>query len=703
MHDIHHTLQQYFGYSTFRPLQKEIISDILAKKDVFALMPTGGGKSLCYQLPALLSPGVTIVVSPLISLMKDQVDTLRFNGVKAACLNSSFSSEEQTRIEHELLKNQVSLLYIAPERLMQSRTFNLLRHIKISSFAIDEAHCISEWGHDFRPEYRNLQNIRTVFPGIPVIALTATATERVKQDIINQLQLTSAATYQASFNRANLHYSVKRKDRDVEQLTEYISTHPNQSGIIYCQTRDKVDSITTTLDRRGFKVLPYHAGLADATRREHQERFKRDDVDVMVATVAFGMGIDKPNVRFVIHQGLPSSLERYYQETGRAGRDGLPSDCILLYSYVDVHTIEFFISQKENRKEQEIAAWQLKQMVSFAETNLCRRDRLLRYFGEEYTENCKACDNCIEPVETFDATIIAQQILSCVFHLQERFGASYIAKILTGSRAKRITDNNHDQLSTHGLMKGTLPQNITAYIREMASLGYLAITQDEYPVVQFTEKSLAVLKGKEKVSLHKIVSPFISSVKDTTTASQFDQSLFQKLRVLRKQLADKYNVPPYVIFSDASLKEMCVAYPQSIEAFSHIKGVGAQKLRQYGTMFVEAIKSYYASQKRFYTQSSPSSTVEHTMMLYQQGLSVKQIATKRGFSETTILSHIEEAYLQGADINIDDFVSPAKQPVIQEAFKKLGVERLAPVKETLGEHYSYTDLRFVRALLIRSR
>lgn len=592
MHDIHATLQKYFGYNTFRPLQQEIISDVLAKKDVFALMPTGGGKSLCYQLPALLAPGVTIVVSPLISLMKDQVDALRFNGIKAACLNSSFSFEEQNNVENQLLNNEVTLLYIAPERLMQDRTFALLQKIRISSFAIDEAHCISEWGHDFRPEYRNLQHIRLLFPGIPVIALTATATERVKQDIINQLQLTGAATYQASFNRANLLYSVKRKDRDVEQLTEYLSTHPNQSGIIYCQTRDKVDSITTTLDRRGFKVLPYHAGLPDTTRREHQERFKRDDVDVMVATVAFGMGIDKPNVRFVIHQGLPSSLERYYQETGRAGRDGIQSECVLLYSYADVNTIEYFITQKENVQEQEIATWQLRQMVSYAETNLCRRKRLLQYFGEDYVENCKSCDNCTEPVATFDATIIAQQILSCVFHLQERFGASYIAKILTGSRAKRITDNNHDQLSTHGLMKGTLPQNITTYIREMATLEYLAITQDEYPVVRFTEKSLAVLKGKEKVALHKIQNPFTSSNKETINSTQFDQSLFQKLRILRKQLADKYNVPPYVIFSDASLKEMTTFYPQTIEAFSHIKGVGAQKLKRYGKIFIDAIKEY---------------------------------------------------------------------------------------------------------------
>ncbi|MEN9328732.1 MAG: helicase RecQ [Candidatus Parcubacteria bacterium] len=708
MHDIHHTLRQYFGYSTFRPLQEQIIRDTLDKKDVLALMPTGGGKSLCFQLPALLRKGVTIVISPLISLMKDQVDALRFNGIQAAYLNSTLTQADQQEIEKQLVHNQLSLLYIAPERLMQQKTMAFLKQLQIASFVIDEAHCISEWGHDFRPEYRQLNTLRPAFPDTPVAAFTATATPRVKTDIINQLNLTNASIYQVSFNRSNLQYRVQRKENDIQQIAEHVHEHPNQSGIIYCQTRDKVDTIAALLQQNGYKALPYHAGLDDSVRKDHQEQFKRDDVDLIVATIAFGMGIDKPSVRFIIHHGLPSSIERYYQETGRAGRDGLTSECILLYSPADVNTIDYFIRQKENISEQDIARWQLRQMVTFAETALCRRSHLLQYFGEEYKQNCQSCDNCLQPPGVFDATVIAQQILSCVYRLHESFGVSYVTKILTGSRSQRITQYGHDQLSTYGLIKGYTRPDVTAFIRELAEQGYLVITTDTYPVVRLTEKSAAVLKGTETVYLHTLKQKHLHAA--STIDTQFDEPLFAELRVARKRLADKHDVPPYVIFSDAALKEMAVYYPQTHDQLAQIKGVGEQKLKLYGNLFIEIIKSYCEPQgiqpksifqKKPQPKTTNNSSVEHTLALYQQGLSLKEIATQRKLSVNTIAGHLEQAFVNGADIDISKLIHPTKQQTITKAFKKIGMDRLTPVKAHLGEDYSYEELRLVRAVLSR--
>lgn len=595
MRDTNAILQKYFGYTEFRPLQKEIITDLMDQHDVFVLMPTGAGKSLCYQIPALVQPGLTIVVSPLIALMKDQVDGLVHNGIPCAYLNSSLTHDEQSQIKKRLQENELSLLYVAPERLMQEHFLEYLKQLPVTLFAIDEAHCISEWGHDFRKEYRELRRLRDVFPGVPIIALTATATPRVKADIVTNLQLQQAKHYQASFNRPNLHYVVRRKNRVRDQVLEYVKNHSGESGIIYCQSRDKVDETAAFLTHHGIRALPYHAGLSDNMRQDHQEQFLRDDIDIIVATIAFGMGIDKPDVRFVIHADLPSNIERYYQETGRAGRDGLPSECLLLYSPGDKASIEYFIQQKDE-KEQINARNLLRRMTQFAQTTGCRRKQLLSYFDEEWMdETCASCDNCIAPPEIFDGTVLAQKVLSCVYRLNQRFGARYVADILLGSQVQKIIQNGHNNLSTYGIVTDYGSKELLGYIQELIELGYIHQQDGQYPTLQLTEKSKAVLKGEEKVFLHKL------QIKEKRqrifVGSDSDYQLFDVLRTLRKKLADERKVPPYIIFSDVTLKEMVSAMPKNKDEFALIKGVGKQKLVQYADTFLSEIQKFEQKHK----------------------------------------------------------------------------------------------------------
>ncbi len=586
-------LKKYFGYESFRPLQEGIIDAILAKQDVFVLMPTGAGKSLCYQIPALLQDGLTIVISPLIALMKDQVDGLRQNGIAAEYLNSSLSADEQKRVKLRIQAGELSLLYVAPERLMQESFLAYLKKLPVRLFAIDEAHCISEWGHDFRKEYRELNRLKKEFPGIPLVALTATATSRVRQDIIGSLGLQSGKHYQASFNRPNLSYMVYRKDKSREQVLAYISKHQGESGIVYCQSRDKVERMAAFLKEAGVRALPYHAGLEDGVRQKNQEAFLREDVDVIVATIAFGMGIDKPNVRFVIHADLPSNLERYYQETGRAGRDGLPSECILLFSSGDKAGIEYFISQK-SPEEQVIARMLLRHMLNFAQTTGCRRKQLLSYFDESWDQDvCSSCDNCVNPPELFDATTLAQMILSCVYRVGQRFGTRHIIDILLGSANKKVLQNGHDKLSTYGIVKDYSSKELGGYMQELIELGYLTQENGQYPTLQLTQKSNAVLKGKETVSLHKLSIP--DKKRHVAFDDSIDYSLFNRLRALRKKLADKQNVPPYIVFSDVTLKEMASRMPRTREDFSVIKGVGKQKLEKYADIFLAEISTVTAA------------------------------------------------------------------------------------------------------------
>lgn len=634
---MHSVLRQYFGYTAFRPLQEEIIRDVLDRKDVFVLMPTGGGKSICYQLPSLLLDGVTVVVSPLISLMKDQVDGLEANGIAAACMNSTQSARENRDVKTAFLENRLKVLYIAPERLMMPGTFAFLKKGKVSLFAIDEAHCISEWGHDFRPEYRKLKLLRDPkngFPDVPVIALTATATERVKKDIVSQLGLNidpEKGPYVASFNRSNLYYEVRPKKDTFSEITDYLLRHRGEAGIIYCQSRNNVETLTRKLNLAGFRALPYHAGLSDSERSRNQEMFIRDDVDIIVATIAFGMGINKSNVRFVIHYDLPRNLESYYQETGRGGRDGSPCECILFFSRGDRFKIEYFIAQKTNEKEKDISLVQLRQMVAYCEGNKCRRQTLMEYFGEELSTPCGNCDTCLRPKNTFDGTEAARKLISCIQDLNQRFGTNYVIDVLTGSKNKKIRQNRHEKLKSHGSGREFTKEQWRSLASEILNTGLLEVHGAQYPVLKLNAMSRKILNGLEKVELvcpdgfipgaeesftlpapagkiqeksendkqiparEDSVAPPLKIPKSGTfpkSGTEHDPILFERLKALRKKIALNKNLPPYIIFSDTSLKEMAAKFPLTSDEFHSITGVGDHKLRKYGDEFLKEIGDY---------------------------------------------------------------------------------------------------------------
>lgn len=716
MEPAYQALQKYFGYTSFLPLQEEIIKDILLKNDVFILMPTGGGKSLCYQLPALLLDGVTIVVSPLIALMKDQVDALRANGIASAYINSSLGPNEIRNVKLRLLEEKISTLYVAPERITQSSFLTFLHRLNISLFAVDEAHCISEWGHDFRSEYRQLKLLKEHFPKTPLIALTATAITEVQNDIITQLRLDGPKIYRASFNRQNLFYQVKPKNNAYHQLLQYLKSHKNDSGIIYCYSRKSADDLSNRLQNEGYRALPYHAGLGSGLRAANQNKFTKDDVDIIVATIAFGMGIDKPNIRFVIHYDLPKNLESYYQETGRAGRDGLRADCILFFSYGDRKKIEYFIEQKDDETDKQIAYKKLRVIVNFCEVRTCRRKILLNYFGEAYDEkNCKNCDNCLMPKETIDGTAIAKKILSCVLQVGERFGVNYVADVLSGSRSQKIIRNRHDVLMTHGIGEEYSKNQWLAFIRELIQLGYLEVRGDRYPTVKLTQKSRDVSSEKENVFLsrpeEKVQIPQKSKDED------FDNVLFEILRGLRKKLADLEGIAPYVIFHDSSLKAMATYLPQNLSDFKGIGGVGHVKLEKYGDLFIKEIASYcrnrniepqHIEPKQGGEHHDPvkrvvTSTLRETLELYNKNLTVEEIAGKRNMSKGTIASHIEKLIISGEEICIDKFVKIDKQVHILRAISIIGEKRLTPIKKKLGDDYSYEEIRLVRASLISDR
>src|SRR5205807_3253995 len=589
--DLPGSLKKHFGYDEFRPLQEEIVTDALAGRDVFALMPTGGGKSLCFQLPALLRDGLTIVVSPLISLMKDQVDALQTSGIAATFLNSALDRHEAVERLRGLNRGEYRLLYVAPERLMLDGFLERALNWNIAQIAIDEAHCISEWGHDFRPEYRELKKLRRHLPDVPIIALTATATERVRKDIVDQLHLCSARCYVASFNRANFTYRVVPKSSPYERVLKLIRGRPNESGIVYCASRRTADSLAAKLNADGVKAKPYHAGLESKDRAKHQEQFLRDDARVITATIAFGMGINKPNVRFVLHHDLPKNIESYYQETGRAGRDGLPSECVLLFSASDVVKQTRFIEEK-SEKEQRIAREQLRQMVHYAETRECRRATLLKYFGEEFPVPCGGCDNCLEPRETFDGTVHAQKFLSCIYRIYEKhgfgFGLNHVVDVLAGAETEAIRQRGHDELSTYGIGGDVTRTAWLAIGRELLRLGFVAAAPGKFATLQLTDAGREALRNRKSITLTK---PFDVEArkrpKRRAGEMECDETLFEQLRVLRRKLADERDVPAYVIFSDVSLREMARRYPTTPEEFGQVPGVGQQKLRDFAEVFIE--------------------------------------------------------------------------------------------------------------------
>ncbi len=709
-------LKQVFGYDEFRPLQADIIENVLQKRDTVTIMPTGSGKSLCYQLPALMFNGLTVVVSPLISLMEDQVSSLREFGVTAVYLNSTLNYEQYLYTAQQIRQGQVKLLYVAPETLLRPETLVLLDESRVACLAIDESHCISEWGHDFRPEYRQLVAVRQRLPQAVCIALTATATPRVRRDIRQSLGLDKANEFLASFNRENLFLEVQPKTEGLRQVLTFLADHREQSGIIYCATRKQVDTLTDQLAANGWSALPYHAGLDDATRRRHQRQFSRDDVAIMVATIAFGMGIDKSNVRFIVHYDLPKNLESYYQQIGRAGRDGLRSDCLLLFSYSDVQTINFFINQQAP-SEQKGAAARLQAMIGFAETNVCRRSPLLEYFGENYAaDSCEMCDNCLaEDEELVDVTIPAQKFLSCVKRTGEIFGMTHVIDVLRGSQSQKILQRRHNELSTYGIGTEFSKKQWQHLARQFIQQG-LMIQDMEHGSLKLTPKAYAVFKGEAVLGTVQEERQ-VAAVRPLSP--DHDPVLFAQLRAKRKELADAANVPPYVIFSDRSLVEMAAYFPQSRASFATMYGVGQAKLEKYADAFLPIIQSYCRANqiaekaKTAVTPNQPR-TGENVVLspraveiglAYDEGKSVGEITAVLGIQQRTVIGHLYKYAQAGNPLRADGFREMSQLPAeMQEkviaAYAELGTDFLRPVYEALEEAVSWDELHIMRLYVL---
>ncbi|HNX24712.1 MAG TPA: DNA helicase RecQ [Spirochaetota bacterium] len=701
-------LKNIFGYDEFRSLQMEIITSILNKKDALVVMPTGGGKSLCYQLPALLFDGLTVVVSPLISLMKDQVDQMKQLGVDAVLLNSSITRQEYNENISHIREGKVKLLYVAPETLLKNDVLQFLESINVECFAIDEAHCISEWGHDFRPEYRKIANVRKRFPGAVCIALTATATARVRSDIRKNLELSETNDFVASFNRGNLFYKIIPKDNPLEQTLEFLEQYKNESGIIYCFSRDSVDRLYLNLKKQGYKVRPYHAGLSDDERQENQELFLKDEVQIMVATIAFGMGIHKTNVRYVIHFDLPKSIEAYYQETGRAGRDGVNSTCLLLYSYSDIHKIKYFLDQKSDGEEKKAALTQLNALTDYADTSGCRRIPLITYFGEEYTEPyCGMCDNCVSPeVHSDDITVQAQMFLSCVKRTGERFGAGHIIDILRGSKSKKVNDFNHQALSTYGIGKGYSKDTWMKLVRQFMRQKLILSDAETSGVLKLTGKAYNVMKGAETVmgSLHDDKKRNISG----SAAKEYNSGLFEILREKRRELSVVENVPPYVIFSDKTLFEIASFFPQSHESLLKIHGIGAHKIEKYGDIILAIVTDYCSAEGIEEGSESPNMKVyikkpRHIEIseLYNSGIPVSEITEKEGIQQRTVIDHLFRYIQDGGSIRRDLLLPliPSDEKylaLIIDAFERAGAEKLRPVFEVLNGAVDYDTINICR-------
>lgn len=694
------SLKKWFGYNTFRMSQRAIIEGITQSKDVVAILPTGAGKSLCYQLPALLAPGTAVVVSPLISLMQDQVAALVKAGIAATYVNSSLPLPEL----YEILRNlrRYKLLYIAPERFADLGFLERLKALDLSFFVIDEAHCISQWGHSFRPDYRQLSLIKKQFPDKPLMALTATATPEVEKDIIEQLAMTAPCIVKASFDRPNLMLRIERKTDPYEQIIAFLEKHPDASGIIYAATRKSVDELFEQLTKDGYAPGRYHAGLSDHERSSTLHDFIHDKTKLIVATVAFGMGINKPDIRFVLHHDMPKSIEQYYQEIGRAGRDGLPAECLMLYSGQELIIYRSFAKNETDPIVREQMEEKTRLIFSMCRSYTCRRKELLGYFGEHYSKrDCESCDNCVDEDEIVEGTVIAQKILSCVSRLKQSFGIRHVIDVLRGSKAAPILKRGHDQLSTYNIMSDCSEAEIRHYIESLVMKEILKISSGDYPVLQLTVNSSAVLKGEKQVKFRKKI--FKEQVKREPVLP-YNATLLGKLQRLRIETAKQEELPPFAIFNDRSLIEMATYFPQNNQEFLAINGVGSHKLAAYGERFLTVIKEFCATSNIKNTPKTKEprapkvNPTDVTLGLYQEGKSIEEIAQIRGVTTGTVVYNLCKSIKEAAEINIDSLVSKERQEMINKVIDEIGYEKLKPIKQRLPEEISYNDIHLVVAI-----
>jgi ATP-dependent DNA helicase RecQ len=695
------TLQNTFGYTNFRLQQREIIDTLIRADDALVLMPTGGGKSLCYQIPSLVRDGTGIIVSPLIALMQDQVAALQQLGINAAFLNSTLDAASAQQTESDLLSGKLDMLYVAPERLNTGRFLNLLNQAKISLFAIDEAHCVSQWGHDFRPDYIQLSILHEQFPGIPRIALTATADKLTRKEIRHRLQLDDAREFISSFDRPNICYRITEAQSNAKaSLLRFIQNeHENDAGIVYCLSRKKVDATAAWLTEKGFTALPYHAGLSAQIREQNQHRFLNEESVIIVATIAFGMGIDKPDVRFVAHLNLPKSLEAYYQETGRAGRDGQPSNAWMAYGLQDVITLkQMMATSTANENFKKVEGQKLEAMLGFTEITHCRRQSLLAYFGETLDKACGNCDNCITPAETWDASVAAQKALSCVHRTNQRFGVNYLIDVLLGKESERIMQFGHNQLSVFGVGKEYDGKQWRSIFRQLISRNLLAVDYEGHGSLRLTEHCRPVLRGEETLLFRKEskrAKTARKGRKSYNTENAANNTLWEALRACRKQLAEENKVPPFVIFHDATLSEMMERQPTNHQQLLNINGVGESKLEKYGDAFLVVIKDHTSQQN-----ADASDTVTETLLLFRSGQDIDSIANKRNIRTSTVYTHLASCIEQG-ELNLDEVIDLNEQDIsiIHETLLSVddGSRKLKPAFDALDGMFDYDTIRCVQA------
>lgn len=697
------TLSSVFGYDSFRPLQESIIKRVYEKKDALVLMPTGGGKSICYQIPALTMEGLGLVVSPLISLMKDQVEALRASGVRAAFLNSSIDEPEQRFVEDEVFNGNIDLLYVSPEKLVSQSFLPLLKRARVNLFAIDEAHCISAWGHDFRPEYTQLRFLKDQFPDVPVLALTATADKVTRRDIIAQLNMQDPEVFIASFDRPNLNLEVRPGQDRFAQIKRFIQERKGQSGIVYCLSRNSTEQIASKLNAAGIPAGYYHARMDARERDRVQEAFIRDELPVVCATVAFGMGIDKSNVRWVIHYNLPKNLESFYQEIGRAGRDGAKADTLLFYSYSDVAILRQILSENES-DVLEVKLDKLERMQQYAEAPICRRKMLLNYFGEQYgKDGCGSCDVCHNPPEYFDGTTLAQMALSAVYRLKERVSMTILIDVLRGSGKKEVTSRGYHRIKTFGAGRQTSSLAWKEYIGQMIHLGLLEVAYDQHSALKLTQASREVLFEQIQVSLVRFVGKPTKAEKKTTRETserlRVRDELFESLRSLRRTLAQQQGVPPYVIFNDATLEEMAATKPLNDEDFRAIQGVGDLKLKRYGDTFIQAIRQFSLEKSRQGSRVKGSTQLE-TLERLQEGMSIQEIAAERQMAEDTVVSHVIHWLEHGEVIQTDHLLEKEILQRIDEAVEDPAEPlKLGELYASLNEEIPYPALKLGLAIL----